>query len=261
MRPVPVLMYHHVNPHRGDTVTVTPEVFERQMRYLHESGYETLKIDSLMNYIAGGMSIRGKAVVITFDDGWLDNYLFAAAILRQYRMNATIFIVTDRIEKASANTPSLPDSIPTHNESKALIRQGEARRVSLNWTIIEEMAETGLVEFYSHTKSHRKCNLLPEAELVEELKDSKRIIEQRLGRPCPYLCWPYGEYSTRAAEIARDVGYRALFTTLHGVVTVGSDPFAIKRIVVKDKVKWFRKRVVVYTTPLLSALYLAIKKK
>jgi peptidoglycan/xylan/chitin deacetylase (PgdA/CDA1 family) len=96
---------------------------------------------------------------------------------------------------------------------------------------------------------------------VEELGESRRIIEERLGRPCPYLCWPYGEYSTTAAEIARDAGYRALFTTLHGVVTVGSDPFAIKRIVVKNKVKWFRKRMIVYTTPLLSSLYLAIKKK
>jgi|MudIll2142460700_1097286.scaffolds.fasta_scaffold286786_2 peptidoglycan/xylan/chitin deacetylase (PgdA/CDA1 family) len=261
MRPIPVLMYHHVNPHRGDTVTVTPEVFERQMRYLHESGYETLRVDTLMGYIAGGVSIREKAVVITFDDGWLDNYLCAAPVLKKYRINATIFIVTDRIEEASANSSSLPDSIPTHNESKALIRQGEARRVSLNWRLIEEMAETGLVEFYSHTKSHRKCSFLSEDELVEELRESRRIIEARLGRPCPYLCWPYGEYSTIATRIARDAGYRALFTTLHGVVTVGSDPFAIKRIVVKDKVKWFRKRMIVYTTPLLSSLYLAIKKK
>ena len=260
MRPVPVLMYHHVNPHRGDTVTVTPEVFEKQMRHLDESGYRTLKIDELLSYIAGGVMIKEKAVVVTFDDGWLDNYLFAAPVLKRYRINATIFIITDRIEQASAHTSSLPDDIPTHNESKELIRQGEGWRVSLNWRLIEELGETGLFEFYSHTKSHRKCSLLSEAELMEELKDSQQIIEERLGRPCPYLCWPYGEYSTTAAEIARDAGYRALFTTLHGVVTVGSDPFAIKRIVVKDKVGWFRKRMTVYTTPLLSSLYLTVKK-
>ena len=261
MRPVPVFMYHHVNSHQGDTVTVTPEVFEGQMRFLYESGYQTLRIEELMDYIAGSYSLKRKAAVITFDDGWLDNYLFAVPILREYRINTTVFIVTDRIEHASASTSSLPESIPTHNESKALLRQGEASRVSLNWRLIGEMAGTGLVEFYSHTKSHRKCSLLSEHELVEELRESKEIIEKRLGRQCPYLCWPYGDYSPAAARIAKDAGYRGLFTTLHGVVTVGSDPFAIKRIVVKDKVKWFKNRTTVYTSPLLSMLYLKVKKK
>ncbi len=71
MRPVPVLTYHHVNEHKGDMVTVTSEVFERQMRYLRDSGYRTLRAGELLAYINGGLSLDEKAVMVTFDDGWL----------------------------------------------------------------------------------------------------------------------------------------------------------------------------------------------
>lgn len=261
MRPVPVLMYHHVSPHKGDIVTVTPEVFEDQMNHLSQSGYKTLTAEELLSLMKGELTLRQKAVVITFDDGWLDNYLYAFPVLKKYRLNAAIFIITNRIEMASEKMTSLPDRIPTHNESKALIEKGEAYKVALNWELIGEMAGSGLVEFYSHTKSHRKCDTLSENELIEELGQSKQIMEKKLGRPCPYLCWPYGKYNQLAVSIAKEVGYRVLFTTDHGVVKAGSDPFAIKRIVVKDKSEWFRKRMFVYTNPVLSPLYLAVKKK
>jgi len=261
MRPVPVLMYHHVNPHHGDTVTVTPEVFEAQMDHLRESGYRTLTAEELLEYINGELTLKQKAVVITFDDGWLDNYLYAFPVLKKKHLNATVFIITDRVEKASGKMSSLPEYIPTHNESKVLLEKGEAHRVALNWKLIEEVTAGGLVEFYSHTKSHRKCDTLSEHQLREELGESKEIIEKRLGRACPFLCWPYGKYTRGAVRAAKEVGYGALYTTDHGVVKAGSDPFAIKRIVVKDKRGWFEKRMFLYTNPILSSLYLATKKK
>lgn len=261
MRPVPVLMYHHINPHRGDTVTVTPEVFESQLRFLRDSGYRTLTAEELFSFMKGELKVKQKSVVITFDDGWLDNYLYAFPVLKKYRLNATIFIITNRIELASGNLVSVPDGVPTHNESKALLEKGEAYRVALNWRLIEEMAADGLVRFYSHTKSHSKCDRLPEQQLREELGGSKGIIERRLGRPCPFLCWPYGKYNNGAVRVAREAGYEAIFTTNHGVVTTGSDPSAIKRIVVKDSGEWFRRRMFVYTNPVLAPLYLAVKKR
>ena len=261
MRPVPVLMYHHINPHRGDTVTVTPEVFESQLRYLRESGYRTLTAEELFSFMKGELKLRHKAVVITFDDGWLDNYLYALPVLKKYRLNATMFIITNRVEMASGNVVSLPAGVPTHNESKALLEKGDAYKVALSWELIEEMAAGGLVGFYSHTKSHRKCDRLSEQQLREELGESKETIEKRLGRTCPFLCWPYGKYNDSAVRLAGEAGYQALFTTDHGVVTAGSDPSAIKRIVVKDKSEWFRSRMFVYTNPVLSPLYLAVRKK
>lgn len=265
-------MYHHINPHRGDMVTVTPDVFEGQMEYLHKSGYRTLKINELLDFISGKLTIKEKSVVVTFDDGWLDNYIYAFPVLKKYSINAAIFIITDRIERASA----IPTSasllklrgeqrgvavVPTHNESKLLIEKNEDYRVVLNWELIKEMADSSLVEFYSHTKSHARCNSLSENELLEELGESKKIIKEKLNRPCPYLCWPYGKYNEIAIKIARAVDYKAIFTTKHGVVKKTSDPFAIKRIVVKDSVAWFKKRMLIYTNIILSRLYLMLRKK
>ncbi|MFZ3122476.1 MAG: polysaccharide deacetylase family protein [Thermodesulfovibrionales bacterium] len=266
MRPVPVLMYHHINHHKGDMVTVTPEVFEGQMEYLHKAGCMTLKIHDLIAYINGGLTLPQKAAVVTFDDGWLDNYIYAFPVIKKYKINATVFLITNRVENASLKNSKFKIQnskllIPTHKESKVLIEKGEDWKVVLNWELIKEMSNSGLIEFYSHTKSHAKCNSLSEKELMEELKESREIIEKQLGSPCPYFCWPYGKYNDLAVNVAKKIGYKAIFTTKHGVVETGSDPFAINRIIVKDSVAWFKKRMVIYTNAILSSLYLKIKKK
>ncbi|MDP2278254.1 MAG: polysaccharide deacetylase family protein [Nitrospirota bacterium] len=272
MRPIPVLMYHHINLHKGDMVTITPAVFEGQMEYLYKAGYRTLKIDELISHMSGGLALPQKAVVVTFDDGWLDNYLYAFPVLKKYKINAAVFLITNRVENASEFNPPISPlklrgeqrgvtSIPMHNESKSLIEKGESHKVVLNWELIKEMSDSGMIEFYSHTKSHAKCSSLSEKELMEELKVSRQIIEKRLGRPCPYLCWPYGKYNDLALAVAREAGYKAIFTTNHGVVEAGSDPFAINRIIVKDSIAWFKKRMVIYTSTILSRLYLKITKK
>ena len=261
MNPIPVLMYHHVNPLKGDMVTVTPEVFDGQMRHLNKSGYRTLTIDELVSCIAGDTALKQKAAVITFDDGWLDNYLFAWPILEKYSINAAIFVVTDWVERASAERSKVPDSVPTHGDSKQLIARGECSRVVLNWDLIGKMRRNGLVKIYSHTRSHPESDQLSQADLANELAVSKAAIEERVKQPCPYLCWPKGKYNAAAVKIAQDAGYKALFTTNPGVVTSDTDPLAISRIVVKDGIGWFKKRLMVYTNPLLSELYLKLKKK
>lgn len=260
MRPIPVLMYHHINPHKGDMVTVTPETFDAQMRYLHERGYKTLKLDELLAYIEGRLALNEKAVIITFDDGWLDNYIYAFPVLKKYEIRATIFIITDRINSASKKFRDISHPIPTHKESKLFIEKGEEYKVSLNWTLIKEMSDSGLVEFYSHTKSHRRCNNLSENELLEELEESEKIIEERLNKPCPYLCWPYGKYNDIALNIARNAGYKATFTMNHGVVKKGANQFEINRIVIKNDIAWFRKRMKIYTDTLSANAYILWKR-
>ncbi len=261
MSPVPVLAYHHVNKHRGDMVTVVPEVFERQMQYLDRAGYRTLKAGELLSFINGDLSLDEKAVMVTFDDGWLDNYVYAFPILKKYNINATIFIATDWIERASENTPDLNVSIPDHRESFSLIERGEGHKVLINWRLAREMSESGLVEFYSHTKSHRKCHNLSADKLEEELEGSKGVMEERLGRPCTALCWPFGRNNDLSVKIARDKGYGLLFTARHGIGEKGSDPYSVNRIAVKESAAWFRKSMIIYTNNVLSKIYLGLKKK
>jgi len=259
LNPIPVLMYHHVAPYPGDMVTVTPETFEGQMRHLAEGGYAALSLEQLLSAIRGEWKSPGKAVAITFDDGWLDNWSHAFPILRKYHLHAAIFVVTDWVDRASAGTGAGGGQAP-HRESRRRAERGDVRGLILDWARIVEMQSSGLVEFHSHTVHHARCDRITPETAAEELRESKRVLEERLGRPCPCLCWPFGIFSGEVVSIAREAGYRALFTTRHGVVGPGSDPFEIPRIVVKDDVPWFARRMKVYTSRLLSRAYLAVKK-
>jgi len=241
VKAVPVLLYHHVNQHEGDTVTVTPEVFAGQMRFLAEAGYKALTLGELLAFVKGADIAAARAVVITFDDGWLDNYLFAYPALLQYRFTAATFLVTGRV--TAARVASLPARVPCHDEAKRLISAGEAGRVVMDWDLVRKTQGEGLMEFYSHTVSHRRCSGLAAAELAAELRLSKAVLETETGRSCPYLCWPYGDYDDAALEAAFTAGYSAAFTTSDGFTRPGSDPGRIRRIEVKNSVEWLQQRL------------------
>ncbi|HZV82137.1 MAG TPA: polysaccharide deacetylase family protein [Geobacteraceae bacterium] len=243
MNRIPVLMYHHIAPHPGDTVTVTPEVFAGQMRLLAECGYRFLSAAELVGHVSGNSPVREKSVAITFDDGWLDNYLNAYPVLELLGIKATIFVITGRADAASRFGCSLSVEVPVHEVAKMHIREGHAERVVLDWETIRTMASGGLVTFHSHTVSHRRCAELSSAELINELTESKRSVEQELGCSCDYLCWPYGSYSDHAVKIAREAGYRALFTIVDGFCSSGSDPMRICRVDVRNSVESLQLRL------------------
>ncbi|MBI5874723.1 MAG: polysaccharide deacetylase family protein, partial [Deltaproteobacteria bacterium] len=143
MNPVPVFMYHHVSPHKGDMVTVNPDVFEAQMRFLKEAGYRTLSAEEIVSYADEKSAVSGKAVAITFDDGYLDNYVYAFQILKKYNIKATIFIVTDWVEEASNEVRSQESGVrsdtaitPSHEECKNLIASSQAHKAVMNWDMI-----------------------------------------------------------------------------------------------------------------------------
>lgn len=239
--PVPVLLYHHINNNAGDTVTVTPDVFAGQMAFLKAAGYRTLTIAELLNHISGNCPAPLNSVVLTFDDGWLDNYLFAYPVLMNYLFRATNFLVTDRVN--AVKVTSLHDSIPCHEEAKRLIGNGEAGRVVMGWELVRKLQGEGLLEFHSHTASHRKCSTLNDAELTAELTDSKVVIESELGKNCFCLCWPYGDYDQRTVSCAVAAGYKAMFTTEDGFTMSGSDVRHIRRIEVQNSVEWLKTRL------------------
>lgn len=243
MNRVPVLLYHHIAPHPGDTVTVTPEVFALQMRHLVERGYRFLSAAELVAHVNGDNPAGEKSVAITFDDGWLDNYLNAYPVLVQFGITATMFVVTARTDAASLQGCRTGVEIPVHEESKRLIREGHAERVVLDWGLVRVMARGGLIAFHSHTVSHRRCADLSPEELVHELTVSKRTVERELGSGCTYLCWPYGSFNDHCVRLARQVGYQALFTTVDGYCAPGSDPLFIKRIEVQDSLEWLQRRL------------------
>lgn len=266
MPTVPVLMYHHVNPNKGDMITVAPDVFEKQMRHIKEKGYRTLSLSELIDFIEGRVHFKEKCVAITFDDGYLDNYIYAYPILKRYGLRAAVFLVSRWVDGASVikDKKAVVDEFKkrpvTHSDAKALAEKKEFERFSISWDMVFEMRKSGLIEFYSHTASHSACDTISGEEVLKELKESKATIESRLRERCDLLCWPKGKFNAATVEAAKQAGYKGLFTTIHGIVKKGSSPFSIKRIVVKDKADWFKSRLRIYTNPLMAEVYLRFKK-
>ncbi|MDO8427259.1 MAG: polysaccharide deacetylase family protein [Deltaproteobacteria bacterium] len=266
---LPVLMYHHVSPKEGDMITVTPSTFEAQMRHVKDAGYRALTLNEVLDFIGGRLELKEKSIAVTFDDGYLDNYIYAFPALESCGIKAAVFVVTGWLDSATEANSAIDKRALieefknrplTHSEAKQLIEKGFYNRAVIDWEMAKEMEASGLVEFHSHTVSHKNCDRIPDGELLTELKGSKEALEARFKKPCSFLCWPKGRYDSKALDMAKEAGYKGVITTKLGVVKQGSDPFAIERIVVKDSLQWFKARLKVYTSPLLSEIYLKVKK-
>ncbi len=264
---IPVLMYHHINPRSGDMITVTPADFEAHLRSIQDGGYRTLSLEELLAFMEGSLKIDGRALLITFDDAYLDNYIYAFPLLKKYNIRALVFAPTawlDGAASAPIDAAGLEDfkkSPPSHSESKALVAEGKFNKVIMNWDMAREMKGSGLIEFGSHTVTHAECDALDEDGLERELRESKSRIEEELKAPSPAICWPRGKFNETAREAAKRAGYRACFTTRRGVVTTTSNPMSIERIVTKEGASWAGRRLSIYTSPLLSRVYLGMRGK
>ena len=262
---IPVLMYHHVNP-RGNFINLTPEKFEAHMRYLNRHGFTALHTDELLAILNGHKMPPKKPVMITFDDGWLDNWIFAFPALKKYGMKAVIFVITSLIPEKGRRQRSDEGKVaglPKHSECERMIESGSASEVMASWEEIREMTETGLIEIQSHTHTHRRFDKLyadrmeRNSFLKQDLQISKNIIEKRSGRLCNAVCWPWGKYNSDYIETAQALGFGAMFTTEKGTNTETTEPWRIRRVVIGNiGIFTFRKKLFIYSRDYLSRAYL-----
>ena len=277
MRAIPVFMYHHINWHAGDLVTLTPEDFENHLRVLSRRNFRTLFLDELVHLLRRKEPPTQPSVSLTFDDGHLDNWVYAFPLLQKYRMKATIFVVTSWMGEGEKRTPATPGSqgnpspVPRHGEAKKRAAAGDLS-VGLSWEEGRAMEASGLVDIQSHTHLHRdyflpgkKISQLDPTQkdlLTEDLSRSQELIGERLGKRCRYLSWPWGKYDSGAVSLAKELGFEAMVTTEKGVNFPGSDETAIKRIVAKSGDEgWFSTRLTIYSHRALGYVYSRIAGK
>lgn len=266
---VPVFMYHHVCPHPG-LVTVSPETFAEHMGYIADHGYRALTADELLEFLLGRRAPVGRSVVITFDDGYLDNYVYAYPILKRYNLHAIVFAITGLIGDgaprayAGGGTPLPPT--PDHRGCKAAVADARADEVMLRWSEIEAMEASGVIEIHSHTHRHERWDQLHadrEARLAAvgaDLSASRETLKSRLGKDSRHLCWPWGYFEPDYLEVADRIGFVAQYSTDKGVNLPGSDPQRIARIVAKARsARWLGSRLAIYRRPWLARSYLALR--
>ena len=221
--------------------------FREQMEYIHNNGYKTLHLDQLLLpstsplnkedvipakagiqkdtgfRIKCGMTdslentslhlnangqIPEKSVIITFDDGWADNYTNVFPILKEYGLTATIFVVTGFIGQANY----------------------------MDWKQLLEMSEAG-VSIQSHAVSHKPLAQLSKAEVKHELEISKKTIEDNLGQQVSFLSLPHGVFNDKVLKMAQDAGYQAVCTSEPGFLHEYKNLPVLKRINIANQYK------------------------
>lgn len=206
---VPVLMYHRIcdltpsearSPLMRD-LTVPPAAFDEQVRYLAENHFAILSVTDLETALLGQRPLPERAVAITMDDGYADNFECALPILRRYSASATIFLVTAAV--GSAN--------------------------HLTWNQVLTMTRRD-VAFESHTVHHYDLTTLPANQLMFELQNSKQVIEEALGSPVTQVAYPSGMYNDAIVAAAQATGYHAGWKKGGGPVTPADDPYLLPRV-------------------------------
>ncbi|MGC8653085.1 MAG: polysaccharide deacetylase family protein [Candidatus Kryptoniota bacterium] len=215
-REIPVLMYHRVVKDKSEAgkhgIYVTTDQFEMQMIYLKERGYRTITFNELDLY--GCCKEKERNVILTFDDGYEDNYTNMFPILKKYGFKAVIFVL---------------GGLSTNIWDAG--RRGEPELNLLNDWQISQMAEYG-IQFGSHGLSHRRLTVLNDSELYDEIAVSKQVIEKRVGRYINTFCYPYGDVDERVKKFVRDAGYEYGVATDTGPLAIHEDKYHVRRIAV-----------------------------
>lgn len=257
-RNLPILMYHHVSRCPG-LVTLTPETFREQMGWLAKRGWKTLTSSEIETFYHSGIFPR-KSVVLTFDDGYLDNWLNAYPILKEFNLNAHIFLITGLIGSGPVRRKSCREY--AHWECQQLIQKGRSDDVMLRWSEVHEMLRDRLVEFHVHTHSHQRWDrlLVTQKEQCEHLyKDillSKKSMIEHTGICSQHLCWPEGYYNQDYIKVAKELGFSYLYTTERRMNNTDKGTLQLGRISTKERESsmWLKRRLFYYTTPFFSSL-------
>lgn len=212
----PVLCYHKIDIPDKDILIrgafTAPKRFARQLIYLKKQGFVFYTASELIEHYLSCGNFPPKSVALTLDDGWKDNYTNAFPILKDLGVKATIFLVPSCIGKTSAT----------------VVGKGENARAHLSLENILEMSEHG-IEFGSHSVNHKHLHQISPGEVVYEVEESKKQIEDLLQKPCKTFCYPAGFFSETAKEAVKNAGYIAGFSSVYGDENQ-LDLFALNRI-------------------------------
>ncbi|MCD6289881.1 MAG: polysaccharide deacetylase family protein, partial [Anaerolineae bacterium] len=211
---VPILMYHHISapPPGADKyridLSVPPDRFESHLQLLKEQGYTTISLRELIYHLTRGTSLPPRPIVLTFDDGYQDNYTNAFPLLKKYGFKATFFLITDFIT--------------------------EQRPGYMTWQQIKEMANAGM-EIGSHSRNHPDLSGKPVDYLVWQALGSKEAIEHHVGIIPRFISWPSGRYDDQVIAVFHSAHFWGGVTTHQGTVQRSDRPFELQRIRVRGR--------------------------
>ncbi len=198
---VPILYYHSVMQENENELRMPPEQFEAQMAYLQDKGYQSVSLEQLYQALYKGGTLPAKPFVITFDDGYVDNYTTAFPILSKHGFTATVFMVTSYIN-------------------------GEG---FLSWQQLKELVANGW-EIEGHTTNHPYLTKIDSSTLLSELNSSKEQLEKNLEQQVKFFAYPYGDLNANVVQALKESGYIMALTTERGWADVKTEAWNVRRV-------------------------------
>ena len=232
-----VLMYHHISEQLvGQPLSnVSPRLFEKQIKFLLSRDFKVISLTQLVESLKGNSPLPPHSVVITFDDGYKNNFLHAYPILRKYDLPATIFLTTGfvngNIEPGSYSMAYRELFSKCPNQAKEWL--------PLSWEEIREMSENG-IDFGAHTVSHPRLTKIPLEKAREEIEESKREIEEKLGKEVKCFAYPYGDYNEEIIELVKTAGFACAVTTHPFPISKLTNFYALGRIGIDSDFHYFK---------------------
>ncbi len=214
---VPILTYHSIGYEEGNSVRLPEGKFREQMQWLKDNGYTTISLDDLYSHFTQGTPLPEKPVILTFDDGYADNYEKAFPILKEFGFTATIYIITNTIDKS----------------------QGY-----LTAEQIREMAAYGIT-MGSHTCGHEELDKLSYEAQLENIRKSRETLENILGKEVRHFAYPIGLYNENTLKALREAGFKTAVTMNRGWAQKSNGLLTLSRVFVSSTfgMETFRERL------------------
>lgn len=210
-------MYHMISETehpKEKRYSLSPKKFERQMQYIKNKEYTPISLDDLQKYLNDKNHILPeKPIIVTFDDGYMDNYENALPVLKKYDIPAMVFIVTGFIGK-------------TNNWMRS---EGYPLRHLMGWSEIKEIKENG-ISIGSHTINHYSLSNLDYKEARKEIEESRIYLENKLGDSIHHFAYPFGGVNKIVKDIVRESGYKTACTTGSGFNSRDTNLFELRRL-------------------------------
>lgn len=207
-----ILTFHSLDD-SGSAISFPPQQFHRVINDLKEKGYRNYSLKDAVEWLRGEKELDSRGVVITFDDGFQSLYTHAFPVLEEAGFHATLFLTTGYCGKQN-NWETQPPGLPV--------------LPILTWDQVVEMSQS-VFSIQPHTRTHPYLSRLPLKAAKEEILGSKKDIEDRVGKPVDFFCYPYGDDSEALSELIRE-HFRGACSVRMGILTRQDDPYNLPRI-------------------------------
>ncbi len=227
---LPVLMYHGI---RKDTsaqnkYVISPDEFEADLKYLKENGYETVIVADLLDYFDKGKQLPEKPIILTFDDGFLNNYTYAYPLLKKYNAKMILSPIGRYVDEYTESG----DRNPAYAQA--------------DWNTLREMADSGLVELQNHTYDmHASSGRIGASQKSGETDEEYRLalkadltkfndrMKQETDITPTAFVYPYGAISKTSPEIIKELGFKASFDCANKINIIKSkdDLYGLHRFI------------------------------